>query len=139
MLQRPSSPGCLVSLSCALLLGCGAAGGDYQEVSGLVTFQGEPISDGSIQFLTGDTQLAPVGGSMIRDGEYLLPQDHGLKPGTYVVRISAPQRVPNPHREDEMSPAFLSRERIPATFNTKSTLRIEVRAGEPSQFDFDLQ
>ena len=135
MAKPLSTPGgLLLSLGCALLIGCSSGAGPYQEVSESAGFQG-PISDG-ISFSLPRHTAAPVGRSF---GDEIHSQEHGLKPGSYLVRISSAERLPNPNREDAMTPALLSRERITARFNTKSTIVIEVRAGEPSELDLELQ
>jgi len=129
-----------VAFMCGMpLSGCGGSANGYQAVSGAVTFQGKPVQDGAIQFCTDGAQRVVCGGAMIRDGKYQLPREHGLKPGSYLVKISSAQRIANPDKaQAEMNP-FRTRELIPAKFNTNSELKIEVRADEPAQFNFDLQ
>lgn len=130
---------CVAWLCCIPLPGCGRTGSSYQEVTGKVTFQGELIKEGAIQFFTDGAQPAVCGGAMIRDGNYQLPAEHGLNPGCYLVRISSAERIDNPDKaQAEMSP-FWTRERIPAKFNTESKLKIEFQAGQPAQFIFNLQ
>ena len=136
----------LVAFAAALLgalicPGCGDASRQHHEVSGWVTFKGEAVVDGTIQFFTVGEKPFLAGGAMIRDGEYRLPAEHGLKPGSYVVRISSPETVkpPTHAQHDVMNVPFLSRERIPSKFNTESILKIEVRVGEPGEFDFTLE
>jgi hypothetical protein len=126
-------------LGCALLSGCGSSGDGYQAVSGSVTYQGERISDGTIQFFSAGEQPVLCGGAMIRDGEYRLPQEHGLKPSNYLVKISATEKLPNPDKDEVAMNPFLARERIPSRFNTESTLTVEVQAGKRALFNFDLQ
>lgn len=133
-------PALLGVLSC-LLAGCGGAGKGHQEVFGAVTFKGEPIADGTIQFFALTEQRLLSGGAMIRNGEYHLPAEHGLPAGKYLVRISSLERLPSgaAGQQDIMSTPMLSRERIPSRFNTQSSLTIEVRGGESGEFDFVLE
>jgi hypothetical protein len=118
-----------------LLVGCGSRDG-YQSVSGSVTFRGGPLEQGTIQFFCTGEQPIPCGGAMIEKGRYQVPKEHGLKPGTYLVRISSTERVEN-QGGDSMNP-FLTRERIPSQYNAESKLTVEVRAGERGEFNFDL-
>jgi hypothetical protein len=118
-----------------VLAGCAHDDG-YQPVSGTIRFKGEPVKLGSIQFYRTGAETGVCGGTGIKDGKYEVPKEHGLKPGTYLVRISATEKVEGKAR-DEMNP-FLSRETLPAKYNTQSNLTVEVRAGERGQFDFDL-
>lgn len=130
--------GLIGALVCA---GCGDASKRYHEVSGAISFKGEALADGTVQFFAVGEKPFLAGGAMIHDGEYRLPAEHGLRPGRYVVRISSPERVTPPPNagQDVMNVPFLSRERIPARFNTQSTLTIEVRSGERGEFDFALE
>lgn len=130
---------CVVIHCCLPLSGCGGSGNGQQAVSGVVTFQGNKIPDGSVQFCTDSTPSVVRGGAMIRDGGYQVPGEHGLTPGNYIVRITSAERIDNPDKaKNEMSP-FFTRERIPAKYNTESQLKIEVRADKPTKFDFDLK
>lgn len=129
-----------VMICSCLLSGCGGASSPYQPVTGAVKFQGQPIDEGSIQFCTAGAQPVVVGGSMIRGGKYELPQTHGLAPGSYVVRITSPERIANTEKSStEMMAPFRTRERIPAKYNTESELKIEVHADKRAEFDFDLK
>lgn len=127
----------LVSLT-VLPSGCDNGEG-YQAVSGSVTFQGEPLKEGTIQFFTTGERPAPYAGAAISQGKYKVPKDHGLKPGKYLVTISSTEKVANTKKGGSSLNPFLARERIPSKYNTKSTLGVEVRVGERGQFDFDLK
>ena len=119
------------------LSGCDGVGG-YQTVTGSVTFRGEPLTAGSIQFFTPGEPPVLYAGTVIAQGTYALPKDHGLKPGQYLVRISSTERVPTTEGAiSSMNPARVQ-ERLPSKYNTESTLRVEVRAGEEGTFNFDL-
>lgn len=70
----------------ALVPGCGSTGAT---VSGTVTFEGEPVNDGSISFLPADGK-GPADGARIRDGRYNLDI---LVPGPKLVKIEAVKKV----------------------------------------------
>jgi hypothetical protein len=125
----------LLAALALLLAGCGRDPG-YQSVSGLVRFKGQPLDQGSIQFCRTGEQTGVYAGAMIANGRYVVPKEHGLKPGTYLVRISSTVR--DESKASEMNP-FLTRERIAASFNASSKLTVEVRAGEPGDFNFDVE
>ena len=119
------------------LAGCGS-GGD-QPLEGSVTLNGQPVESGAIQFYqTGDPPVV-CAGAMIVKGWYEVPKDHGLKPGTYLVRITSPETVGDNTKGTFDNP-FPSgaREKIPAKYNTESKLTVEVRPGEKGRFDFNL-
>jgi hypothetical protein len=125
-------------LACTLLLGCGK-GDEYEAVSGSVTFRGKALETGSIQFYSSGAPPAPLGGAAIAGGRYELPQNHGLKPGEYWVRISSTELVENPDRVNSLDAPFKAVERIPARYNAESTLTVTVSAGGTSRFDFNLE
>jgi hypothetical protein len=126
--------GCL-----GLCSGCGPDRG-RQALSGSVTFQGRPLKQGNITFLTTSGVPGPVGGALIRAGRFDIPAAQGLEPGTYRVAISSP--VPGGILTPEEKAAGASpkaKDLLPSKYNTESSLTIVVEANRPNQFDFDLQ
>lgn len=117
-------------------VGCARDDG-YLPVAGRVQFRGEDLKEGTIQFYYTGEKSAVCAGTSIKAGKYEIPKEHGLKPGTYLVRISATEPVEG-RGTGGMNP-FLSRESIPARYNTHSTLTVDVRAGERGTFDFNLE
>jgi hypothetical protein len=83
-----------VSVICVALLvagvGCGRDLHDRQELTGTVILAGQPLEDGSIQFVAIDPGSPWRAGATIVDGNYRVPRDQGLPPGDYRVLISAP-------------------------------------------------
>ncbi len=73
-----------------LLSGCnGRSGLERYELSGMVTFQGEPVPQGQVR-LTPDRSAGHVGpGSIaeIIDGKYRTPEGRGVVGGPYKVQI----------------------------------------------------
>ncbi len=137
--------------SCSLVLALGLSGcngsGDglpRQAVSGTVTFGGQPLATGAIQFVPAGGMGAGggiVGGAMILNGKYSIPRDGGLIPGKYKVSINSgnatgerpkaelgPGRVPN-----------VAKELIPVKYNSGTTLEIEIKEGGSSALNFTLE
>lgn len=149
-------PGLVSLLTCVLLAGgCSDGKPRRYEISGSVRFQGQPLDQGSIQFnpqlsggyshagATDSPKLSPSG-APIRKGRFVVPKSHGLAPGTYTVVISSGERGTDIRKEMDPEqaggePYPIARERIPAEYNAKSTLKIEVKDGGPFTFDFDLK
>jgi len=75
-----------VLLLAALVSGCGGSGAT---VSGMVTFEGEPVNNGRISFLPTDGK-GPAEGAAIKDGRYRLDI---LTPGSKMVKIEAVKQV----------------------------------------------
>jgi len=110
-------------------------------VHGVVTYQGKPVDYGSIQFLPDDPQHGVNSGAMIEAGKYQIKVSQGLPPGSYQVMISAPDRSKQEKVEgppgDERTIAV---DRIPAKYNLKSTLKLDVpKARGSHEANFQLQ
>jgi len=76
----------LALFSCLLLLGCGEP--VSEDISGKVTFQGEPVTEGMITFFkpsSGEVAQSVLG----EGGQFVLPasQSRDLTPGEYKVMI----------------------------------------------------
>ncbi len=78
-----------VALLIVALSGCGRSGPTRIEISGTVTYCGEPIPVGRILFepTLAAGQQAATGYAVIREGRYRTESGHGASPGPYTVRI----------------------------------------------------
>jgi hypothetical protein len=119
----------------AIIVGCGPGNElGRRPVSGTVTLDGQPLERGSISF-------QPVGdgtssGATIENGTFSIPEQRGLPPGTYTVRIySSQDGVMADEIPGEIRPP---RELIPSDWNTDSKHQIEVNGGD-NTFTFDIQ
>jgi hypothetical protein len=122
----------LSALAISFLAGCGEETGGKLPVSGTITLKGQPIADGSIQF----ESASAFTGAAIKDGKYQIPAAQGLLPGTYTVRISAPESTAPPAEPGgEIAPPVA--DRVPAEYNVNSTLKFEAKPGA-DKFDFDV-
>jgi hypothetical protein len=129
-------------------IGCGGPDDNLprQAVSGKVTFEGQKVEKGSIQFIpTGQDQATGVG-AMIEGGSYSIARAQGPVPGLYKVVINAPDlgsaSAAGAEGAGELlgnGPAQVRRELIPKKYNIASTLTAEVKAGEANIFDFELK
>ena len=126
----------------AIVSGCSEAADPYgrQSLSGAVTFEGEPLDAGVIDFLPNDSSQAAGARALIQDGNYSVPSGQGLTPGNYrVVITSAEENTTDPPAGPpgmEMPPP--GTERIPPEYNTESQLSIEVTLTGDNQFDFTI-
>ena len=87
----------LVPLALLLSLTPGCGNGPAS-ISGEVTYNGEPVGDGSITFLPADGKGATAGG-MIEDGRFAVDN---VTPGPKVVKIEAVKKVPFARTSEEM-------------------------------------
>jgi hypothetical protein len=125
-----------------LLAGCGEPNPlGRRAVHGLVTYQGQPVDYGGIQFMPEDLQRGVNSGAMIEAGKYQIKESQGLPPGSYQVMISSPDRSQKTRVEEVPGDVrTLAAERIPTKYNSKTTLKIDVPKGRGAhQADFDLK
>src|SRR6516162_8272107 len=79
-----------------LTSGCG---GSSASISGTVTYNGEPVGDGSITFIPVDGK-GPAVGSPIEAGRYLV---ESITPGPKLVRVEAYKKVHFALSSEEMA------------------------------------
>lgn len=123
----------VVGLAFCLLGGCGGPAGPKRgAVEGKVTLDGVAIEQGSITFKpTGGTQ-GPTAGGPISQGRYQLSVADGPVVGRNRVEITAPaksgRKVPAPMgNPGETTDEII--EKVPARYNSQSTLECEVKPG----------
>lgn len=147
MLRRGGRSAVLAACLTAAVAASGCSSGSDDElpreaISGTVTFDGQPLERGSITFLP-EGQLPTQGGAPIADGQYSIAQNEGLVPGNYHVAITSPLGEGEKSKDTVTNapgmPAKAPKDLIPAQYNTKSTLKAEVKAGASNSFDFTLE
>ena len=84
---------------CLVVLTAGCGGGSGGTVSGAVTYDGQPVGDGTITFLPADGKGQPVGGP-IANGRYSVAD---VPPGPKVVQITAVKAVKFAQSSEEMA------------------------------------
>jgi hypothetical protein len=123
-----------------LLATSGCTGGKVV-VRGTVTVDGQPIDEGSISLEPADGQ-GPTTGGMIQAGKYELVGDAAVIPGAKIVRIvglrQTGKMVPAgpPAPKGTLIPELV--QCVPAHYNDKSQLRVEVVPGKANTHDFSL-
>jgi hypothetical protein len=111
----------LIGVSCA---GCGDRG--KATVTGMVTFDGDPVARGGIEFEPRDGETASAGAS-IKDGTFTA----AVPPGIKKVRITSAKVVGQVPRYDtgDSPMRSITEERLPARYNTATELELEVKPG----------
>lgn len=129
----------LLGLSLLILGGC-AKSQPGIALSGGVTFDGKPVETGQIIF------EPQAGGIMtltqINNGTYQLPADRPAQPGKYLVRITADRPTgrtiaADPRSQEDQATEELE-QYIPAKYNTRSELYLELTDQSPDKHDFVL-
>lgn len=130
----------LVILFLPTVVGCGSG---LAKVSGAVTMDGEPLRSGGdvramVYFYPEDGTGAPAVGLVDEAGQYSIATgtQNGVKPGAYLVSISASQLL----GEAEIGVPRSGRRITPAKYADprQSGLRVEVAKGS-NTFDFALE
>lgn len=135
--------GKLSKLLLAVLLyfisGCSSEKQRYP-IEGKITFNGQAVTEGSIQFHPLVPTEGYLEGAMIQAGAYKIPAQKGLLPGKYQVLVSAPDyKGKKPDPTAAPGAVYQSKELFPDIYNTKSTLTVEVTSQGPNNFDFHLK
>jgi hypothetical protein len=135
---------CLLSVTALLTaaaVGCSDQYAGRYAVSGKVTLAGQPLDQGTILFEPLDGQDTSSG-SPIKDGQYRMERQGGLKPGKYRVKITSGDGKTPASDEEAAAPGgstnIVSVDRIPAEWNTTSEKQVEVKSDGDNKFDFDI-
>lgn len=134
---------CLIATVVGAAPGCSqSTGPQTMRVWGDVTYDGRPIDEGTIDFISPDG-AAPAQGA-IKDGRYDVPATSGpVADKTYVVQINSLKKTGKtiPNMMGDGSPTMeISANVIPQKYNAQSTLTASVSAdSSKNQFDFKLE
>jgi|GEM_PF-620984 len=128
----------LMLVSVALISGCGGdpRGIARGDITGEVTFEGAPVTEGSVNFFSDKTGIA-AGAKLDEKGSFTIPD--GIEVGSYIISITPPY-------EEEEPPGLSTEEKtkkeypdIPAKYRSGETsgLKAEVKNGE-NHFEFKM-
>jgi hypothetical protein len=125
----------------AACIGCGPHS-DRLAVTGEVKLNGTPLDKGAIRFTSITTTNGKMyaSGAVIKNGEFSIPQEKGLPPGSYRVEINSPD-TKAPLVSVRLAPGQplsppTAPDRIPPDFNTESNHTVDVRTSEKNHFAF---
>lgn len=131
-------PLCLILLTAAAV-GCGDAG-DFLAISGSITYDGQPVTNGSIGFVQQNVTPAKRIGTTIADGRYEFLGHEGLVAGSYQVMIFSERpsgrKIPADEGSSEMIDQMV--QYIPDVYNSRTTLLVEVLQ-DREDLDFALE
>jgi hypothetical protein len=131
-----------VGLFVGWLASCAGCGSGRVTVEGDVTFDGQPVPEGTIVFEPAD-RLGPTTGARIENGSYRLAGEAAAVPGKKLIRISAVRKTGRQIEAGSPSPPGTMVDEIesyiPAVYNDQSTLECEVTPGGVNRHDFPLK
>ena len=116
----------ILSAATVFISGCGPSGPERVVVSGTVTYKGQPIADGRINFMPTKKSPVPMGGAEIKNGQYRVDTKGGVPVGTHIIRIEAYGGSPAPGQafKPGTRPQYL-----PKKFNVDSQMEITIEPG----------
>jgi hypothetical protein len=119
--------------------GCGSDGLHRGAVAGRVTLGGAPLTKGRILFIP---ESGPTVSTVVVDGQYELPRAEGPVVGRNRVEVEAELGL-GFAIDDEAAFAArggkpLPQNPIPPAFNKQSTLAVDVKAGETTNYDVSV-
>jgi len=120
--------------------GCSDPYAGRYAVSGKVTLEGQPLKEGLILF-SPEGNIGTDTGAVVRNGKYQIVRESGLKPGKYLVRLTAGDGKTPDVGEDAAAPGgtnIISVDLIPEEWNKKSEKVFEVKASGPNEFNIDV-
>ena len=140
-MSRLSTPSWTVLLLPLLLTFAGCGDGRVT-VKGSVTFDDQPVEEGTIVFEPADGAGATAGGE-IKGGKYALVGDSRVQPGKKIVRITGVRKTGRKLESGPPSPPGTMVDEveryIPPKYNRQSTLTCEVTASGSNKHDFPLK
>jgi hypothetical protein len=131
------------------LPGCSGSSDELprQPIAGRVLLDGKPLSHGTIMLYPVEMSTKEhervASGNTIVNGWFWIPRDKGPVPGNYKIAVSSEKVLQHPDRKDrDDSPAEVHApavETIPARFNAKTELEVEIKEGGIKELRIDLQ
>jgi hypothetical protein len=123
----------LIAVVVTKLPGCSRRDGRLA-VSGAVTLDGKALETGTIRFQPADINKATGSGTMVRDGKYSIPAEHGLTPGKYAVSVQASEKtgrtIPDPQKlkgpvDEYREIRYQEAGKLEVTIDPKATTRFD--------------
>jgi len=132
----------LLLMTVVFLIGCGSST-DRVPVSGVASYDGEPIENGTVELIPTDGTSGPATGSVIRGGRWEIAADKGpMSGGTYLVRITGVRKTGRKFVDrDRPNQTFdVFSNYIPVGYNAQSTLKITISPdSRQNSIDFVLE
>jgi hypothetical protein len=126
--------------SVVAVAGCNDSG--RYPLKGSVTFDGEPVEWGYVQFSPMAGTTGPTSGADVKNGTYAVATERGLFKESYRVDVKAWKRSSKKFSIDTVTGEKVEgggvKQFLPKKYNDDSELTVEIGGGQ-SEFDFDLE
>lgn len=128
----------VIITSATFIMGCGGGeeGPKLFPVTGTVTLDGEPVPDASILFKDPTGKNKSYFAS-VKDGAYSTKMEAGKRKVLITANRQSKDKMVDNAAGTGKEPAM--EQYLPAIYNEKSTLEIDVVSGGENQFPFDLK
>ena len=134
-MSRLTWPMIALAVVIAMQGGCGSARRSQRvAMSGRVKFEGKPLANGTILFVTPAGVAGREAMARITDGHYSIPRDAGPQPGVFDVKILGLETARLGGGAGSVPAA-----KIPAKYNIETTLRIVIPERSEMEYSFDLE
>lgn len=128
-----------VLLGAVFLLGCGESHPPVYPVTGVVTYNGQPVAEAEVVFLPqGEAAATAPSGTTDAAGRYALTtffsaesQVIGAQPGSYKVTVTKweiPSGIVDPYKKDTPQPKHLLPEKFSLPQQTPFTATVETKS-----------
>ena len=126
-------------------MGCGhkVTGPERASVSGAVSVNGTPLLIGTIRFVPIDSTAGPKVSVAVVGGSYEAAAENGPVVGHSRIEIES---LEGPAFDDEQAlaelqanPHYIDAIKIPATYNTASQLKADIKSAEANVLNYDLE
>jgi len=129
-----------------LTAGCTDKYGGRVAVTGSVKLKGKPIKDGALVIFEPVDGQDTAANATTSKGTYTIPKESGLKPGKYLIRVTAGDGVTAVNPLDPGGPGpggpggtnIVSKDLVPKEWNVASKNQVTVTTDSPNKHDFDI-
>jgi hypothetical protein len=125
-----------------VFLGCGH-GSDLPRanVSGKISYRGEPVADGMVVFVPINGTKGPLTRATITEGLYDTKTAGGVPIGSHRVEIEAYKKggPTSKNRPPMMADAPVKQQYLPGQYNRQSTLEVTIDANGDGAHDLELK
>lgn len=140
-LWRYSSNKQAAFLAIVMIIGCSGkdTGPDRATISGSVTFNGQPLEKGTIEFVPAGSTKGPSSGGAIENGKYKITEK-GPTSGSHKVLIRATRqtgKMVDAGPQTGGAKVEETEQYIPPQYNSKTTLEVNIVSGT-NKHDFKL-
>jgi hypothetical protein len=135
----------LILVGLTIAIGCeGGSQDGRQQVTGTVSYGGQPVDEGKIVFEP-EAPGAPLATGQIKGGKYEIEPQFGPEVGPYRVRIEGYRKKkvanmpPHPYAGDSQEPGVVTEQFLPVDYNVRTTLFVDIADEGENVHNFDLQ